>query len=165
MQHTIESQLVPPLLAALIGLLEAHRGAFRQERTYQRSQALLRGTLWCLGRHTLTPCLLSLGHTDADWSPFYRLFSRRRIAMATLHQQLFAHTLPHSSPAAPYLVAVDGFAVPHTSNRMPGVGWRQAPNTAPWRRGLSLAQRFGVLHWLPPLEHGFTRTISLISYP
>jgi hypothetical protein len=50
------------------------------------------------------------------------------------------------------MLAVDAVAFPRSTQRFPGVGWRKAPATAPWRPGLALAQRFGALHWLPPLE-------------
>lgn len=121
--------------------------------------------LWCLGRHTITQCLLSLGLTDADWSLFYCLFSHRCIAIATVHDRLFQETLPHMPPDTPYMLAVDSFPIPCSSLKMACGGWSLAPNTAPFRRGLRRAQRFGALHWLPPLEHGFTRAIPLISYP
>lgn len=165
MQDTIPRTALPPLVDALVTLLAAHRPAFRQDRTYHRSCALVVAFLWTFARHTLTQCLLALGLIDADWTAFYRLFSHRRMDIPTLQLCFFRQTLRHSPPSEPYVVAADGVTFPRSSRRMPGVGWRKAPNTAPFRPGLALGQRFGALYWLPPLEHGFTRAIPLWSYP
>jgi hypothetical protein len=58
----------PALLENLFGLLERHRGAFRQERTYLRSVGLVLGEIFNFGRHTVTQGLMALGMTDGDWS-------------------------------------------------------------------------------------------------
>ncbi|GIV97553.1 MAG: hypothetical protein KatS3mg057_2210 [Herpetosiphonaceae bacterium] len=164
-QHTTVAPPTPPLLARLLALVESHRPAFRQQRTFHRATALLVGMLGASARHTLTQALIALGLIDIDWSAFYRLFSRARIDLPTLQHQLFASTLANAPADQPYVVAVDGVAFPRTSRRMPGVGWRKAPNTAPFRAGLALAQRFCILHWLPALEQGWTRAIALICLP
>jgi hypothetical protein len=69
---------IPPLLQALLELIEAHRPAFRQERTYRRSLGLVFRELFSFARHTVTQGLLALGLTDGDWSAWYCLFSRER---------------------------------------------------------------------------------------
>lgn len=165
MQHTMPASTDAPLLQALLTLLDDARPTFRQQRSYRRALALIFGMLFSLARHTLTQALLAAGYGDVDWSPFYRLFTRERIRMPLLQRRLIQQTLLHSSPSDLIMLAVDGVAFPRASRRMPGVGWRKAPNTAPFRPGLSLAQRFGALHWLPPLTHGYTRAIPLLSYP
>ena len=58
----------PPLVAALVGLLLAHRGAFTPERPYQRGAALVCASLFACARHTVTQWLTALGLTAADWS-------------------------------------------------------------------------------------------------
>ncbi len=77
-EDTTDGEAVPALLAALLGLLAAHRPAFRQERPYQRAVALVFGEVFAFARHTVTQWLLTLGLTEADWSAWYRLFSRPR---------------------------------------------------------------------------------------
>ncbi len=152
MQHSTPAFPLPPLVEALVTLLAAHRPAFRQERTYHRACALVVAFLWTFARHTLTQCLLALGLIDADWTAFYRLFSHRRIAIPTLQLCFFRQTLRHSPLSEPYVVAADGVTFPRSSRRMPGVGWCKAPQTAPFRPGLALGQRFGALYWLPPMS-------------
>ncbi|MBA3946768.1 MAG: transposase [Herpetosiphonaceae bacterium] len=165
MEHTTASDALPALLQHFLALLQDQRPAFRQHRSYQRMCILVVGVLCSLARHTLTQALLAGGGADVEWSPFYRLFSRERIRMDRLQQRLIHQTFEHVVPTVPYLLAVDGVFFPRSSRHMPGVGWRKAPNTAPWRPGLALGQRFGALHWLPPLTHGYTRALPLVSYP
>ena len=76
MKHSTHSSLLHNLLE----LLERHRSAFRQERSYWRVVGLVLGELFNFGRHTVTQSLMALGLTDADWSGWYRLFSRGRYA-------------------------------------------------------------------------------------
>jgi DDE superfamily endonuclease len=165
MKHSTSTPRRSSLLSTLLALLVEYRTAFDQERTFHRMHALVIGFLCSLGRHTLTQALLALGCHDADWSPFYRLFSKQRIVIPRLQRRLIQQCLAHSSAAQSLMLAVDATHFPRSSKRFPGVAWRKAPATAPWRPGLSLAQRFGALHWLTPLEHGFSRAIPLISYP
>src|SRR5579859_5366540 len=161
MTQTTSAAAVPAILAHVIALLNDARPAFRQRRTHLRALALVWGMRWSLARHTITQHLLVLGLTDTDWTAAYRLFSCPHIDVACLQRCVIARTLVHVPADHPYFVADDATSIPRTSRRMPGVGWRRAPNTAPWRRGLSLAQRFGVLFWLPPLEQGSTRAIPI----
>lgn len=162
MQHTTPHS---PLVDAFFALLADTRPAFRQQRPFTRMLALVVGLLGSLARHTLTQALLAIGAHDTDWTAFYRLFSRQRIRIDALQQQFIRHCLTHVPPTQPLMLAVDAVAFPRSSRRMPGVGWRKAPGTAPFRPGLALAQRFGALHWLPPLVQGYTRALPLLSYP
>jgi len=80
MKDSTDWARLPVLLRELLVLLYAHRSAFRQERTFLRAMGLLFGELFTFARHTVTQGLLALGCTDADWSAWYRLFSRPRFA-------------------------------------------------------------------------------------
>lgn len=74
----IKHSTQPILLQKLFELLESHRAAFRQERTYWRAVGMVLGEIFNFGRHTVSQGLLVLGLTDGDWSSWYRLFSRGR---------------------------------------------------------------------------------------
>ena len=78
MKDTTNEKGIHPLIEAVFTLLVAHRAAFRQERTYQRSVGLLFGEIFNFARHTVTQGLLALGITEGDWSAWYRLFSQKR---------------------------------------------------------------------------------------
>jgi hypothetical protein len=151
-----------PLLPELLALLAAHRPAFQQERTAQRSGALLVGWLCAFGRHTITQVLLALGLGDADWTAWYRLFSHERIAYDPLSACLLAQTLPLAAAHGPYLVAIDATQLPRRSRTMPGTTWLRHPATAVFRAGIHRAQRFVHLAWLPlPSPAGYSRAVSL----
>jgi hypothetical protein len=155
----------PTILQALFELLEAFRPTFRQERTFRRVLGLLIGELFVFARHTVTQELLALGLTDADWSAWYRLFSRERFDPERTSPCLLAETLKHVPAAQPYVVGVDGVQVPRHSRKMPGTSWLKALGTAAFKPGIQRAQRFLNLSWLTPLEEGFSRAIPLRWLP
>lgn len=155
-----------PLLPEVAALIAAHRAAFRQERTYQRSLGLVLGWLCAFGRHTITQVLLALGLGDADWTAWYRLFSRQRIDYDRLSGCLLDETLALARPADPYLVAIDATQVPRHSRTMPGTTWLRHLGTAVFAAGLHRAQRFSHLAWLPlPTATGFSRAVPLRFVP
>lgn len=158
-------QPISPLLQELFGLLRAHRPAFRQERTFQRMVALVIGMLFSFARHTVTQALLALGLTDADWSPWYRLFSRKRVDEAKLERCLFQETLVSVPRSEPYVVGMDSMQVPRSSTKMPGTSWLKSPRTPPFKVGIHRAQRFEIGAWLTPLENGYSRAVPVCCLP
>jgi hypothetical protein len=152
----------PPLLAALVALLVAHRPAFGQERVYQCSVALVFASLFAFARHTVTQLLCTLGLTGTDWSAWYRLFSTPRVDYDRLCAQFVRETLAQIPPGGPYVMVVDGVQLPRSSRRMPGTSWLKAPRTPPWKPGIHRAQRF--LHLaalLPRTRTGYRRPLPL----
>ncbi len=81
------------LLKHLFELLQAHRGIFKQERTYQRVVALVLAEVFVFARRTVTQLLMSLGQTEADWSSWYRLLSQRRFRYEQASEVLLVVTL------------------------------------------------------------------------
>jgi hypothetical protein len=155
----------PTLLQNLFELLEAFRPTFRQERTFLRAFGLLLGELFVFARHTVTQELLALGLTDADWSAWYRLFSRNRFQPEAASRILFRETLQHVPAGQPYVVGADGVQVPRHSLKMPGTSWLKAAGTAPFKPGIHRAQRFLNLSWLVPIQEGYSRAIPLRWLP
>jgi hypothetical protein len=153
------------LLQALMNLLEAHRSIFRQERTYLRALGLLISELFVFARHTVTQELLALGLTDADWSAWYRLFSRERFDPERASDCLFAQTLEHVDAGQPYVIGIDTTVVERSSLKMPGSSWLKAARTAPFLPGIARAQRFLNVSWLTPIEAGYSRAIPLRWLP
>ena len=160
-KHSTTSELLHHLLA----LLEQHRRAFRQERSYWRVVGLVLGELFNFGRHTVTQGLMALGLTDEDWSGWYRLFSRGRYAELRVARIFFRETLPHTLPDEPYVVGVDGVQIPRSSLKMAGTSWLKAPRTPVFKVGIHRAQRFVHGAWLTPLEAGYSRAIPLRFLP
>lgn len=155
-----------PLVDALRTLLDAHRSAFRQQRTFLRAQALILGHLFCFARQTITQALLALGLADHDWSAFYRLFAEPRIDYEHLSARFFRETLPHVAPSEPYVAVVDGVQIPRSSNKMAGTSWLKCPKTPPFSPGPHRAQRFlNLAALLPPSEAGYSRALPLRFEP
>jgi hypothetical protein len=155
----------PELLQHLFDLLQAHRSAFRQERTFCRAVGLLLAEIWAFARHTVTQALLALGLTQSDWSAWYRLFSRQRFDEAELNRCLLAQTLTHVPQAEPYVIGLDGVQVPRCSQKMPGTSWLKNPRTPPFKPGIHRAQRFVHGGWLLPIERGYSRALPLRWLP
>jgi hypothetical protein len=150
------------LLPELFAVLAAHRAAFRQERTHQRSSALVLGWLATFGRHTITGILVALGLGQTDWTAWHRLFSRGRVDAEPLSACLLVQTLSLAPVDAPYVVGIDATQIPRTSRTMPGTSWLRHPGTAIFAAGLHRAQRFLHLAWLPqPSSAGFSRAVPL----
>jgi hypothetical protein len=151
-----------PLLPELFALVAAHRAAFGQERPYQRSLALVLGGICAFGRHTVTQLLLALGLGTADWTAFYRLFSKPRFDYERLCGCLLGQTLELAPVAEPYLVGLDGTQLPRHSRTLPGTTWLRHLGTAVFAAELHRAQRFSHLAWLPlPSGAGFSRAVAL----
>lgn len=154
-----------PLMQAVFHLLQAHRPAFRQTRTYQRAVGLVFGEIFSFGRHTLTQSLLALGITDGDWSAWYRLFSRQRFDERLLADELLRATLSHVPATEPYCVALDGTTIHRSSLKMPGTSWLRDSRFSAFRPGIHRAQRFLHGAWLTPLQKGYSRAIPLRFLP
>ena len=165
MNDTTNQQEIHPLIQALFALVAAHRGAFRQERTYQRSVGLLLGELFNFARHTVTQGLLALGITEGDWSAWYRLFSHKRFEEEQLANCLLEQTLAHVAENEPYVVAVDGTSIHRSSLKMPGTSWLRDSRFSAFRPGIHRAQRFLHGAWLTPIQEGFSRAIPLRFLP
>lgn len=161
----VKNSTQPNLLQKLFELLEVHRGAFRQERTYMRSVGLVLGEIFNFGRHTVTQGLMALGMIDGDWSGWYRLFSRGRYDERKVAGVFMRETIQHTSPAEPYVTGVDGVQIPRSSLRMPGTSWMKAPRTPVFKVGIHRAQRFVHGAWLTPIEEGYSRAIPLRFLP
>ena len=153
---------LPPLLAALAGLLRAHRGAFKQERPYQRCAALVFASLFAFARRTVAQLLTALGLVGADWSAWYRLFSAPRLDYDALTARFLGEPLAHVPVAGPYVAVVDGVQLPRQSLKMPGAAWLKSPRTPRWKPGSHRAQRFVHLAaLLPRTPEGYSRALPL----
>jgi hypothetical protein len=104
----------------LFELLDQHRIAFRQERSYWRVVGLVFGELFNFGRHTVTQGLMALGLTEADGSGWYRLFSHGRYAEPRVARIFFQEMLRHTSREEPYVVGVAGVQIPRSSLKLAG---------------------------------------------
>lgn len=153
------------LLKQLFGLIEAHRGIFKQERVYQRVVALVVAEVVVFARHTVTQMLIALGMVGQDWSATYRVFSRGLFNYEAASRVLFGETLKHVGEEAVYVVVGDGTQTPRSSQKMEGVGWLRNLRTPPFKVGIHLAQRWFNGSWLLPSDQGYSRALPLRWLP
>jgi hypothetical protein len=152
-------------LVELWRLLAAHRPAVHQARCFDRLRALVLGQVCSAARRTITQVLLTLGLVDADWSTFYRLFSRPRLDYGVLTRCFLRQTLAQIPADGPYVAVVDGVQLPRSSQRMPGTSWLKCPRTPPWKPGIHRAQRFVHLAALLPRWQGYSRAVPVRWVP
>lgn len=153
------------LLKHFIKLLQAHRHLISQERIFQRLALLAVGEIIAFGRHTITQILASLGRTDEDWSPWYRLFSEARFPYDAACEVLFGETLQHVKPEEVYVVGGDGTQTVRSSGKIEGAHWLHNPLSPVFKRGIHLAQRWFNGSWLLPTEDGYSRALPLRWLP
>ena len=153
------------LLKHLFELLQAHRGMFKQERTYQRVVALVLAELFVFARHTITQLLMSLGQTEQDWSAWYRVFSQGRFRYEQASAVLFRETLKHVAADEVYVVAGDATQTPRSSRKLEGSGWLRNLRTPKFMLGIHAAQRWFNGSWLVPEEAGYSRAIPIQWQP
>lgn len=153
------------LLKNLFGLLEAHRGAFAQERTYRRVVGLVLAEIFVFARHTVSQLLMCLGQTEVDWSAAYRVFSQRRFRAERVRTVLIGETLKEVKPDELYVVGVDATHTPRTSGKLEGCGWARNPRNPAFRPGIHKAQRWSHGSWLVPAETGYSRAVPVWFQP
>lgn len=151
----------PVLMTELLHLIEKCESLYEQKRVFNRILALVMGELFAFGRHTITQLLLTLGLVDEDWSPWYRLFSHERFDEEETGSVMLGEMLAEVDETAPFVVGVDGFHVPRSSQTMPGTGWMKGLNTAKFKPGIQRGQRFVEGSWLTPIVDGYSRAIPL----
>ena len=155
----------PELLSAIQHILAGCQELFGQERIYRRVLALFMAEVVTLGRHTLTQLLRTLGQVAADWSAWYRLFSRGRVPEEQLSAHLLRETLDEIPENKPYVTTVDGVIVSRSGQHVAGSSWWRGQNTARFNRGLERGQRFVEIAWLTPEENSYCRSNPLRWLP
>jgi hypothetical protein len=106
-------------------------------------QAPVLAKILTLGRHTIAQLLTVLGQSKKDWTAWYRLFSQGGINEERLTDILLDECLQHFDDKDKLLVlGGDGTQTPRASTKMEGVGYGVNHQTPPFKRGVSLTQRW-----------------------
>lgn len=161
MNDTKKGEETPVILSELLKLVAKCEKTYGQPRVYQRVKALVMGELFAFGRHTITQVLMSLGMVADDWSAWYRLFSEGRYDEAATSRVMLEEMVGEVATTEPFVMGIDGFHVPRSSEKMPGTGWMRGLRTAKFKPGIQRGQRFVEGSWLTPLVNGFSRAIPL----
>ena len=153
------------LIKELSNLLEAHREALGDRRVFVRIVWLVLAEIVVFARHTVTQMLMSIGHTEGDWSGWYRLFSKERFRYDAASEVLFTESLKHIEEEAVYVVAGDGTQTRRSSKKMEGAHWLHNPQSPVFKRGIHIAQRWFNGSWLVPAEAGYSRALPIRWLP
>ena len=161
MNNTKSNQTEPVLLKIFIDLVKLSKETYTQERVFNRALALAMSELFTLGRHTITQQLMSLGLTEEDWSAWYRLYSEQRFKEEDVSRIMLRKMLKETEAKESFVIGVDGFHVPRSSQKMPGTGWMKGLQTAKFKPGIQRGQRFCEASWLTPMTNGYSRAIPI----
>ena len=104
----------------LDALLAGCSQAWQQERSGQRLRAHLFSQLLCLGNHTVTGLLTTMGQQFRDWSADYRLYAAHRIDTDALFAQVLQGVLAFQASTAPLVAAMDDSLLPKAGPKTPG---------------------------------------------
>lgn len=144
-------------MVALEDLLAQAGGA-----TDPRLRAHLLAQLVCLGPHTITGLLTTLGTHLKDWSADYRLYARARLdpqALFAIARRSVEQILPADQPL---VVALDDSILRKCGRKIPATAWRPDPLGAPFQVNFVWAQRVLQLSAVMPLgTAGAARTVPI----
>jgi hypothetical protein len=139
------------LLAAFLSLLAQWQACFPQQRTWKRSVRHALGTLWCLGRRTLTRIIWTNGGQNSSWGQEYLFYSRSPWDPQPLFLPLLRQALsfcPHRLVG----VAVDDTRLRKTGLRIPQAAYHRDPLSPPFHVNLMRGLRFLQASLLLPLH-------------
>lgn len=140
------------LLQAYLSLLRAGWApAFLQRRTLLRAVEHALALPCALGRRTISRVICALGRQGRDWSPDYRLFSRRPWDEGRLFDPVFADYLARF-PDGPVTLAFDDTRLAKKGRKVPGASWHYDPMSPPFRANLVYGLRFIQATLLYPLH-------------
>jgi hypothetical protein len=121
----------PELLKNLFNLLKEYRPLFKQKRTFLRVVNLLLGEIFVFARHTISQIIMALGHNDADWTAWYRLFSRGRFPYEAARDLLLRQVLRSYAEKDLVVVVGDSTQTPRSSRKTEGSGRQTTPSPIP----------------------------------
>ncbi|HEY1470943.1 MAG TPA: transposase [Candidatus Acidoferrum sp.] len=118
-------------------------------------------SLLCLGRHTVTGLLTTVGQEFVDWSAAYKLFACDRMPIEGIFSVIRAAVVAELPPQAPLCVAIDDSLLRKTGIRIPGVAWRRDPLGPHFQTNFVLGQRFFQMSASVPLDNGGHRMVPI----
>jgi hypothetical protein len=124
-------------------LFKACRGAFHQQRTWQRAFDLSYGVLNNLGRSTITGFLTASDQQFKDWSAAYRLFWEQRIDFNHIFGVIRQEIVQMIDQDQQHIYAhMDDTLLRKTGRHIFGAKWLRDPLGPPFRTNLIWGQRF-----------------------
>jgi len=144
----------PALSGAFDALFALARGAFGQERVFERARALAHAGIVSLGRRTITGLLATCGRQFEDWSAAYRLFERARMDFEALWRVPLGEADRALPADAPFFAVLDDTHLPRRGRKVAAAAWRHDPLGPPFAHQIVWAQRALEIAALLPAEPG-----------
>lgn len=130
------------VLQTIVRLFAEARDAFPDERVFDRALRLGLGILTGKQRRTITAMMVATGSTDADWTGFYRVFSRDLWEVSGLFGVVKKRLLDRLPPMLPAVAAIDDTKLRKSGKNTPGVSYQRDSMSPPFHTNFIRAQRF-----------------------
>jgi hypothetical protein len=131
-----------PLVHAFVCIWQEMRPAFVQDRVHKLGLEIALGLVSAFGRRTISRGICARALQHADWSRFYRFFSKDIWSPALMTHQLLAHISKHLLPNAPLVIGLDDTSADKTGKKIPASGYFYDPKSPVWARSYKWALRF-----------------------
>lgn len=135
--------------------------AFNTENAWKTGRDLAYGILTCMGKHTLTGMLTASGQQFMDWSPAYRLFSKARVNILKLFNEVTAGTLQEINQQKHIVAHMDDTILKKTGRHISGTSWRRDPLGPPFHTNFIWGQRFVQISLALPDQDGCCQARSI----
>lgn len=100
------------------------------------------GILKCEGKSTITSFIKGVNKQFQDWSCYYRIFSKARIDIQSVFQNIFVKAVLLSKRNDCVVVHLDDTILNKTGKKIPGTAWRRDPLGPPFHTNFIWGQRF-----------------------
>ncbi len=114
-----------------------------------------------MGRHTITSLLTTNARQFQDWSAAYRLYSKERIDLDRVFEQITDQVDDLRDSQKPLVVAMDDTILRKQGRCIPGTSYRRDPLGPPFQVNLVWAQRVLQLAAAIPGPEGDARMIPI----
>ncbi len=131
------------------------------QRSFYRAREHLLAQLVCMGRHTITSLLTTNARQFQDWSAAYRLYSKERIDLDRVFEQITDQVDDLRDSQKPLVVAMDDTILRKQGRCIPGTSYRRDPLGPPFQVNLVWAQRVLQLAAAIPGPEGDARMIPI----
>lgn len=100
------------------------------------------GLLRCEGKSTITAMLTEIGKQFRDWTSSYRIFSKNRVDMKSVFQNIFMEAVQLCKREDYVVVHLDDTVIKKTGKKIPGTSWKRDPLGPPFHTNFIWAQRY-----------------------
>lgn len=105
-------------------------------------RSIVRGSLNCVGKQTITGMLCAQGLQFNDWSRAYRLFSQSRLDNTQIFKFIRQQVIEQQDSGDAIIAHMDDTIIKKSGKHIPGTAWRRDPLGPPFHTNFIWGQRF-----------------------